>query len=112
MGKWNLGVEKGAQELGDMRGDARINGNLTAVTDERPLPLGSPTEGLHLLVSVVDCPRGGTVALRSFPDSFLFAYYSCLFLVVSLFFFFFFFFFFFVFFCFFLCSEYISLSHF
>ena len=37
-----------------MRGDVRINENLTAVIDERPPPRGPPTEGLHLLVSVVD----------------------------------------------------------
>ena len=48
-----------------MRGDARINGNLTAVTDERPLPRGPPTEGLHLLVSVVDYLRGGSPAKPS-----------------------------------------------
>ena len=48
-----------------MRGDARINENLTAVTDERPLPRMSPTEGLHLLVSVVDYLRGGSPAKPS-----------------------------------------------
>ena len=48
-----------------MRGDARINENLTADTDEGPPPRGSPTEGLHLLVSVVDCLRGGSPAKPS-----------------------------------------------
>ena len=65
MGTWHLEVEKGAQELEDACGDARINENLTAVTDERPPPRGSPTEGLHLLVSVVDCLRGGSPAKPS-----------------------------------------------
>ena len=48
-----------------MRGDARINENLAAITDERPPPRGSPTEGLHLLVLVVDCLRGGPPAKHS-----------------------------------------------
>ena len=48
-----------------MRGDARINENLTAVTDEMPPPRGSPTKGMHLLVSVVDCLRGGSPAKPS-----------------------------------------------
>ena len=48
-----------------VRGDARINENLTAVTDEGQAPRGSPTEGLHLLVSVVDHLRGGSPAKPS-----------------------------------------------
>ena len=43
-----------------MRGDARINENLTAVTDERQPPRGPPIEGLHLLVSVIDCLHSGS----------------------------------------------------
>ena len=75
-----------------MRGDARINENLTAVTDERPPPQGSPTEGLHPLVSsVVDCLRGGSPAKPSVcvctsSDArilFFFACFPCLFLFVS-----------------------------
>ena len=75
-----------------MRGDARINENLTAVTDERPLPRGSLTEGLHLLISVVDYLRGGSPAkpssvrlnFLSCPDSFLLClFFSCLSLAVS-----------------------------
>ena len=45
-----------------MRGDARLNENLTAVTDERQPPRGPPIEGLHLLISVV---VSVVVALRS-----------------------------------------------
>ena len=45
-----------------MSRDARINEILTAVTDERQPPRGPPIEGLHLLVSVVDCLRGGSPA--------------------------------------------------
>ena len=76
-----------------MRSDARINEKLTAVTDETP-PGGSPTERLHLLVSIVDCLRGGSpskppgVRLYFLCCLGYFSYYFCLpFLLVSFFYF-------------------------
>ena len=71
IGKWHLGVEIGAQELEDAwrrtdkRESDRRHRREAAVIDERPPPGGSPTEGLHLLVSVVDCLRGGSPAKPS-----------------------------------------------
>ena len=78
MGNGTLESEKEHKSL-RVRGDARINENLTAVTDDRQPPRGPPIEGLYLLVWVVDCLRGGSPAKPSgvrlcflcFPDSFL-----------------------------------------
>ena len=65
MGRWHLGVEQGAQEHEDAWRCADKRESDRRHRREAAAPRGSPTEGLHLLVSGVDCLRGGSPAKSS-----------------------------------------------